>query len=141
TIRYAVIAYPGGAVHNSSLGTAAVDQLTAVTSHELAEAVTDPDVNFGRLGWYDPRRGEIGDVTENNPNALVRLDNYLVQEVADRNDQLLSIFATTPPTPTNPIATTATLTAGAVTRHGFQPPTVTLTVAISPASGSTVPGG
>src|SRR5207302_6263995 len=88
TIRYAVIAYPGGSIGNSSLGTSAQDQLTAVTSHELAEAVTDPDVNYARLGWYDPQRGEIGDVTENNPNALVRVDGYLVQEVADKNDQL-----------------------------------------------------
>src|SRR5439155_7012095 len=58
TVRYAVVAYPGGSVRNSSLGTSTIDQLTAVASHELAEAVTDPDVNFGRLGWYDPRLGE-----------------------------------------------------------------------------------
>src|SRR5262249_45511185 len=44
-IRYAVIAYPGGTVHNSSLGTSALDQLTDVSSHEIAEAATDPDVN------------------------------------------------------------------------------------------------
>src|SRR5262249_50589102 len=50
TVRYAVIAYPGGAAHNSSMGTSAIDQLTAVASHEVAEAVTDPDVNFGTLG-------------------------------------------------------------------------------------------
>src|SRR5947209_2523441 len=55
TIRYAVIAYPGGTVRNSSLGTGTQDQLTAVTSHELAEAVTDPDVNYRQLGWYDNR--------------------------------------------------------------------------------------
>ena len=73
----------------------ALDQQTAVTSHELPEAVTDPDINSnvnnGRLGWFDPQRGEIGDVEENNPNAFVRLDGNLVQEVADQNDQLLSI--------------------------------------------------
>ena len=103
-IRYAVVVSPGGAAGNSVLpeATTAIDQLTAVTSHELAEAVTDPDVNSnvnnGRLGWFDPQRGEIGDIEENNPNAFVRLDGNLVQEVADQNDQLLSIF-TTPPTP------------------------------------------
>src|SRR5262249_38745408 len=42
-IRYAVVASPVGSVGNSSLGTTAIDQLTAVTSHEMAEAVTDPD--------------------------------------------------------------------------------------------------
>jgi Bacterial Ig-like domain (group 3) len=138
TIHYAVIAYPGGSVGNSSRGTAATDQLTAVASHEVTEAVTDPDVNYGRLGWYDARRGEIGDITENNPNALVRLDGYLVQEVADQNDQLLSI--TSSPPPTTSIATTTTLTAGGVT-HGSWYSTVTLTVTISPASGSVAPGG
>jgi hypothetical protein len=138
-IRYAVVAYPGGSAHNSSLGTSAIDQLTAVTSHELAEAVTDPDVNFARLGWYDPRRGEIGDITENNPSAYVRLDNYLVQEVADQNDQLLAL-TTSPPPPTSS-TTTTTLSAGPVTYHTFTPPTVTLTVTITPASGSALPGG
>src|SRR6516225_9734846 len=112
-IRYAVVVSPGGAAGNSVLpeATTATDQQTAVTSHELAEAVTDPDVNSnvngGRLGWVDLQRGqEIGDVTENNPNAYVRLDGFLVQEVADRNDQLLSIFAAPP---SNRIGTTTTL--------------------------------
>jgi hypothetical protein len=149
TIRYAVVAYPGGSVNNTSMGTAAIDQLTSVTSHEVAEGVTDPDVNFGQLGWYDPRRGEIGDITANNPNAEVRLDGYLVQEVADQNDQLLSITAppappTTPTTPTAPtgsVTTTTSLTAGSVRYHFFSPPTVTLTVTIAPGSGSAVPGG
>ncbi len=98
-IHYAVVAYPGGTAHNSSMGVAPIDQLTAVASHELAEAVTDPNVNYAQLGWYDPRRGEIGDITENNPNALVRLDGYLVQEVADQKDQLLTLNIPTPPAP------------------------------------------
>jgi hypothetical protein len=143
-IRYAVVVSPSGAAHNSVLpeATTAIDQLTAVTSHELAEAVTDPDINSnvnnGRLGWFDPRRGEIGDITENNPSAYVRLDGHLVQEVADQNDQLLSIF-TTPPS--NLIGTTTTLQ-GHVNRHRlFSPPTVTFTVVISPASGTVAPGG
>lgn len=140
-LRYAVVAYPGGTAHNSSLGTAAFDQLTAVTSHELAEAVTDPDVNIGRLGWYDPHLGEIGDITANKPNALVRLNNYLVQEVADKNDQLLTIAPTSPTSPTSPVATTTTLTAGPVSHHGFSPLTVTLTVTIAAQSGAAIPGG
>ena len=39
TLRYAVIAYPGGSVGNSNLGTSALDQLTAVTAHELATSM------------------------------------------------------------------------------------------------------
>jgi Bacterial Ig-like domain (group 3) len=143
-IRYAVVVSPGGAAGNSVLpeATTAVDQLTAVTSHELAEAVTDPDINSnvnnGRLGWFDPQRGEIGDIEENNPNAFVRLDGNLVQEVADQNDQLLSI--STPP-PSALIGTTTTLQGQVNPRSRFSPPTVTFTVVINPASGAAVPGG
>ena len=104
TIHYAVVAYPGGTVHNSSLGTSALDQLTAVTSHEVAEAVTDPDVNYAQLGWYDNRNGEIGDITENNPNAYVRISGFLVQEVAAQNDQLLGITLSPPPVSPPPVS-------------------------------------
>jgi hypothetical protein len=149
-IRYAVVVSPGGAAHNSVLpeATTAVDQLTAVTSHELAEAVTDPDINSnvnnGRLGWFDPQRGEIGDIEENNPNAFVRMaDGHLVQEVADKNDQLLSIFPAAPPTtpPSGLIGTTTTLEGQVNHRSRFSPPTVTFTVVISPESGAVEPGG
>jgi hypothetical protein len=147
-IRYAVVVSPGGAAGNSVLPEAAtaLDQLTAVTSHELAEAVTDPDINSnvnnGRLGWFDPRRGEIGDVTENNPSAYVRLNGNLVQEVADQNDQLLSIFTAPPTTPPSSLIGTTTTLQGRVNRRSrFSPPTVTFTVVISPASGSAAPGG
>jgi hypothetical protein len=147
-IRYAVVVTPGGAAGNSVLPEAAtaMDQLTAVTTHELAEAVTDPDINSnvngGRLGWFDPQRGEIGDITENNPNAYVRLDGNLVQEVADQNDQLLSIV-TAPPTnpPSGLIGTTTTLQGHVNRRRFFGPPTVTFTVVISPATGAVPPGG
>jgi hypothetical protein len=141
-IRYAVVVSPGGAAGNSTLPEAktALDQQTAVTSHELAEAVTDPDINSnvnnGRLGWFDPRRGEIGDIEENNPAAFVRLDGNLVQEVADKNDQLLSIFTTS-----NQIGTTTTLQAQVNPSNPFSPPTVTFTAIISPASGTVAPDG
>jgi hypothetical protein len=143
-IRYAVVASPGGAAGNSTLpeASSALDQLTAVTSHELSEAVTDPDVNSnvngGRLGWFDPQRGEIGDIEENNPNAFVRLDGNLVQEVADQNDQLLPIVA---PPPRNLIGTTTTLQGQVNPQSPFSPPTVTFTVVINPASGSVAPSG
>ena len=142
-IRYAVVVSPGGPAGNSVLPEArsAIDQLTAVTSHELAEAVTDPDVNSnvngGRLGWFDPQRGEIGDIEENNPNAFVRLDGFLVQEVADRNDQLLSIV--TPPS--NLIGTTTTLSGHVNPQSPNSPPTVTFTAIIRPASGTVAPSG
>jgi hypothetical protein len=146
-VRYAVVVSPGGAAGNSALPEAAtaLDQQTAVSSHELAEAVTDPDINSnvngGRLGWFDPRRGEIGDITENNAAAFVRLNGNLVQEVADRNDRLLPIFPPPTPAPGSQVATTTTLQARVNPGSWFSPPTVTFTAIISPASGAVEPGG
>jgi hypothetical protein len=36
--------------------------MTIAASHELAEAVTDPQPTARTLGWYDFRNGEIGDI-------------------------------------------------------------------------------
>jgi hypothetical protein len=91
TIRYAVIPYAGSTVPLSS-GTVTnatrwwlnqLDTTTLTVSHELAEAVTDPDP---RSGWDDttPGMDEIGDIA----NAqTVRLNGYAVQRESDKNDQ------------------------------------------------------
>jgi hypothetical protein len=88
-VRYDVLPYPG--TPNPTPGSqgyaSAFDELTSVTSHELAEAVTDPDVNYKTLGWYDDNRnGEIGDLT----SSQTRLNGYLVQNVVGKNDQVIS---------------------------------------------------
>lgn len=144
-VHYAVITSPGGAAHNASMGGAAIDQLTSVTSHELAEAVTDPNVNLTQLGWYDDQRnGENGDITENNPDALVRLNGYLVQQVAALDDSLLLINGPSNPPPTPPTSTTATSTsmkAGRVHYNANGTASVALTVLISPSSGTVLPDG
>jgi hypothetical protein len=88
-VRYAVIAYPGGTVplssgtaHNGTvswLGT--TDQLTEVTSHEIAEAVTDPDGS----AWYEgATEQEVGDLAN---LQTVYVDGYAVQRIADPGDQ------------------------------------------------------
>jgi hypothetical protein len=93
TIHYAVIAYPGGAVGNAAVPwLAAVNQLTDVASHELAEAVTDPNVNYAGLGWYDNQNGEIGDIVE---GQTVWLNGYAVQRIADQNDQAMTPLGAT----------------------------------------------
>lgn len=102
-VRYVVLPYPGSPNPTpSSQGIANVmDELTMVTSHELAEAVTDPDVNYKAVGWYDDRlNGEIGDLT----SKTTRLNGYLVQAVVGKNDQVIypSTTTTTNPPPTNP---------------------------------------
>jgi hypothetical protein len=87
-IRYAVIPYPGGTVKNGQvqfLGT--LPSLTTVTSHELAEAVTDADVGYKKLGWMDTKLGEIGDISV---GRVVYLNGYAVQREADRNDQAMT---------------------------------------------------
>jgi hypothetical protein len=93
-IHYAVIAYPGGSVGNATIpGLGAVDTLTEVTSHELAEAVTDPNVNYRALGWYDTQLGEIGDITNLN---RVYLNGNVVQRISDQNDQPMTPAGATP---------------------------------------------
>jgi hypothetical protein len=93
-IHYAVMAYPGSP--NPTFGSqgfaSAFDQLTDVSSHEIAESVTDPNVNYKALGWYDDAlNGEIGDLT----NARTTLNGYVVQEVVNKSDQPMAIVAGT----------------------------------------------
>ncbi|HEX5417386.1 MAG TPA: hypothetical protein VFZ25_17105 [Chloroflexota bacterium] len=56
-IFYAVMPYPGCAGCTGGLST--FDALTATSSHELCEAITDP---IPGQGWYDQVHGEIGDI-------------------------------------------------------------------------------
>jgi len=81
-IHYAVIAYAGG--YNAIFpGLTAYGSMTLVASHEIAEAVTDPNVNYRALGWYDDYYdGEIGDI--NRYEAL--LNGYAVQSIINKND-------------------------------------------------------
>ncbi|MEI8018932.1 MAG: fibronectin type III domain-containing protein [Schlesneria sp.] len=114
-IHYAVLPYPGGVNPSpSSQGfSSAFDELTAVTSHEVAEAVTDPNVNYKALGWYDDQKnGEIGDLTR----QTVVWSGYLVQDVVNQNDQVISPTSTTPtPTPTpTPLTAPTNVTVSAV---------------------------
>jgi roadblock/LC7 domain-containing protein len=71
-VYYAVIPYVNcsGCVFAGNF----LDTLTEVSSHELAEAITDPALN----AWWDPNTGgdEIGDICN---RQTVRLGNYLVQ--------------------------------------------------------------
>jgi hypothetical protein len=56
-VYYAVLPYPD--CDGCSAGLAAFDALTATTTHEFAEAVTDP---VPGTGWYDQANGEVGDI-------------------------------------------------------------------------------
>lgn len=96
-IHYAVISYPGAPNFTaSSQGFSSnLDELTSVSSHELAEAVTDPNVNYKTLSWYDDQyNGEIGDLAEGHYTVL---SGFLVQDLVNQNDQIIAP-STTPPT-------------------------------------------
>jgi hypothetical protein len=73
TVYYAVVVHQAG---NASLqGYNAFQQFTKVTSHELAEAVTDPNT---LNGWFDANGNEIGDLT-NGGADITTLNGYTVQ--------------------------------------------------------------
>jgi hypothetical protein len=98
--------------------------------------MTDPNVGYKTLGWYDPARGEIGDITE---QYLTRLNGYLVQQVAGKNDQPLPLTSVPPQPPAGVTATQSFLLASASQIRVGQ--TVTLTLTVAAASGSSSPTG
>jgi hypothetical protein len=70
------------------LGVPAIDDLTEVASHEIAEAVTDPDVDHGIIGWYDDSAdGEVGDLAN---LQWVALGGFAVQRIADKHGQAMT---------------------------------------------------
>ncbi len=71
SVYYAVMPYPS--CSGCLGGLAAFDALTATSSHELCEAITDP---VPGKGWYDDRNGEIGDICAWN---FKKVAGYTVQ--------------------------------------------------------------
>jgi hypothetical protein len=95
-IYYAVLAYPGNGTGYFSGNGSVIDALTDITSHEVAEAVTNPNYHSSSYGWNDdhlngkntaPADGEIGDITEHLSPNWVRLNGYAVTKIAAQNDQ------------------------------------------------------
>lgn len=63
-------------------GGSALDRLTSVASHELCEAVTDPEVGLAKslappLAWYDANGGEVGDLCVGQTK---KLGGYVIQK-------------------------------------------------------------
>src|SRR5207249_983376 len=84
-IHYAVVPYPGGSVGNTSLSwLPSFNDLTEVTSRELADAITDPNLGYNTMGWYDDTlHGEAGDLCN---GLTVYLAGYAVQRIAEQHD-------------------------------------------------------
>ncbi|MGH7140509.1 MAG: fibronectin type III domain-containing protein [Pirellulales bacterium] len=94
-IHYAVITYPGSPnpTPQSQGFQSSFDEQTSVTSHEVAEAVTDPNVNYKTLGWYDFQlNGEIADLAEGHESTITGANGvqYVVQDVVNQNDQVIT---------------------------------------------------
>jgi hypothetical protein len=70
-IFYAAMPYPG--CSGCTGGLQPTDALTSTSSHELAEAITDP---IPGQGWYDDVNGEIGDICAWKTK---KVGNYTVQ--------------------------------------------------------------
>jgi hypothetical protein len=94
-VRYAVVTYPGGTARNSTdpaLSTR--DTITETASHEIVEAVTDPDVGYQRLGWFDDQiHQEVSDPVN---DSVAYLNGYAVQRAVDRYDDPMTFLAATP---------------------------------------------
>ena len=74
---YGVLPYPdcvGCASAADGTSLSQFDALTTVSSHEVAEAITDP---VPGSGWYDDANGEIGDICA---WQTAPLDGYVVQQ-------------------------------------------------------------
>jgi hypothetical protein len=89
-IRYAVVPYHGtGGNAQASWLTSAFDSMTAAATHELAEAITDPDGTT----WYDRSGNEIGDVVN---GSTVYLNGYAVQREGSMPASLSNYLPMTP---------------------------------------------
>jgi hypothetical protein len=91
-IRYAVIPFADGGAVNGKLSTASTeDTMTESMSHEVAEAVTDPDLS----AYQDPNtKNEIGDLVA---NEYVYEQGIAVQREADLlNEQAMTPSDATP---------------------------------------------
>jgi hypothetical protein len=91
-IRYAVMAWGGGSTvggwgNITDPWLSPVQQDTLVSSHELAEAVTDPDIGRGIGGWFDDKVGEVADIVA---HSTYYLDGYAVQRISDRKEQAMT---------------------------------------------------
>lgn len=82
-VYYAAIVYSQGE-NGISFTDDPKDNITITTSHEWTEAATDPDVNNGKLGWYDYQYGEVSDIPLSMgmpPEEIIdAVDGFAVQE-------------------------------------------------------------
>src|SRR5215472_3398767 len=110
---------------------------TSVTSHELTEAITDPDVGIATtfappLAWYDMTNGEIGDICNGQQGTYTANGTaYTIQLEFSNAANNCVLPPTGPPAPNFTIAATPasqTVTAGVGTSY---------TATVTPSNGFT----
>jgi hypothetical protein len=98
-IHYAVIPHPGSPNFTSAAAgfSTVLNEMTEVSSHELAESVTSPNTNYKLAGWIDPQSNE--EVSDLANGQSVMLNGYQVADVVNRNGTVVtpSTQQTTPP--------------------------------------------
>jgi hypothetical protein len=75
-VRYAIVFYPGSGGGSAYNPLTALQQLTEVASHEIAETITNPDGN----AWNDPNLGNSGEVGDLENINYSTLNGYVVQD-------------------------------------------------------------
>ncbi|HXU69936.1 MAG TPA: hypothetical protein VN947_11440 [Polyangia bacterium] len=142
-VRYAVIPDQNSGACSTNqacpIQLAALDRLTIVASHELVEAVTDPN----GAGWIDNNQqcGEIGDICVGQPGTAagftVQLEwsNKEGKCIDHDPNVVFNDFGLTlnPTMTTAPAGGSATASVQAMPTTGAQPQTVALTVDALPA--------
>jgi hypothetical protein len=98
-VYYAAIAYSKGNNGIDFTGKAQ-DNISITASHEWTEAATDPDVNNGKLGWYDDNLGEVADIPINQgmdlDDVYGKMGGYAVQKLWSDTDGQNEIAAKHP---------------------------------------------
>jgi hypothetical protein len=85
-LQYAVIPYPGSPNLSIPNLSSNLDRITKSTSHEIAEAATDPDLTTNQKAWFDDTYNEeIGDI-EPSHSHWTRLDGWIVQDLSSIYD-------------------------------------------------------
>jgi MYXO-CTERM domain-containing protein len=141
-VRYAVIPdqNSGACSTNAQCPTqlAAFDRLTIVASHELVEAVTDPN----GMGWIDNNQscGEIGDICVGQPGTAAGFTVQLewsnkLNKCIDHDPSVVFndfALALTPAAPTANAGGSATVAVAATPSTGSQPVALTLAADMLP---------
>jgi hypothetical protein len=129
-VYYVLLPYPTGKISTQPL--TALQQTTIVLSHEIVEAMTDPDVHSG---WFDGQtREEIGDLAEGHFGVL---GGYEIQGIWSQAQQ--QVVVPTDPIGTPPVSASRLVIAG-LPSSVMAGTATTFTVTAVDVTGKTVSG-